>query len=59
MSFPEGGGGTAMMLQNAKAFVAAGFDVEILIPRSTERKGDSRNLHTEGIYQGIAFKYLC
>jgi glycosyltransferase involved in cell wall biosynthesis len=58
VSFPEGGGGTAMMLQNAKAIVAAGFNVEILIPRSTERKGDSRNLHTEGIYQGIAFKYL-
>lgn len=44
-----------MMLQNAKAIVAR-LNVEILIPAAPKRRGDSRNLHTEGIYQGIAFK---
>ncbi|MBN8547128.1 MAG: glycosyltransferase [Ignavibacteria bacterium] len=58
VSFPEGGGGTAMTLQNAKAIQAAGFDVEVLIPRSTERKGDTRNQNREGVYQGITFRYL-
>ncbi|MCA0389019.1 MAG: glycosyltransferase [Bacteroidetes bacterium] len=58
VSFPEGGGGTAMTLQNAKAIRAAGFDIEVLIPRSTEKRGDTRNQNKEGVYQGIPFRYL-
>ncbi len=58
VSFPEGGGGTAMLLQSAKGLVSAGIDVEVLIPRSTEREGESLNFNLSGEYQGVRFSYL-
>ncbi len=58
LSFPEGGGGTAMLLQTAKGLVSAGVDVEVLIPRSTEREGTTLNTQLSGVYHGVGFRYL-
>lgn len=58
VSFPEGGGGTAMLLQSAKGLVSAGVDVEVLIPRSTEREGEALNTRLSGEYQSVKFRYM-
>lgn len=47
-----------MLLQTAKGLVSAGVDVEVLVPRSTEREGSSLNNQLVGSYQGVGFRYL-
>jgi len=47
-----------MLLQTAKGLVSAGIDVEVLIPRSTEREGTTLNTQLSGVYHGVGFRYL-
>ncbi len=55
--FPYGMAAANRTLLYSKGLVELGNDVEILIPRATERANKIRNYETTGIYEGVKFRY--
>ena len=55
--FPFGMAAANRTLLYSKGLVELGNDVEILIPRATERFNKIRNLKTRGIHEGVKFRY--
>jgi glycosyltransferase involved in cell wall biosynthesis len=55
--FPYGMAAANRTLLYSKGLVELGNDVEILIPRATERVTRIRNHKTKGIYEGVKFRY--
>lgn len=55
--FPYGMAGTQRILCYAKGLIAAGADVQVVIPCTTEH-GKPRNTVLSGCYEGVPFRYL-
>lgn len=55
--FPNGMAGTQRILCYAKGLIAAGADIQVVIPCTTEH-GKPRNIALSGCYEGVPFRYL-
>lgn len=55
--FPHGMAGTQRILCYAKGLIAAGAEVQVVIPCTTEH-GKPRNTVLSGCYEGVPFRYL-
>lgn len=55
--FPHGMASSQRVLCYAKGLIAAGVEVEVIIPCRTER-GVVRNKNLIGVYEGVPFRYL-
>jgi glycosyltransferase involved in cell wall biosynthesis len=55
--FPHGMAAANRCLLYTKGLVGLGNDVEVLIPRATERFYKIRNSEIKGIYDGVKFRY--
>lgn len=55
--FPHGMAATQRVICYAKGLIAAGADVEVIIPCRTER-AEVRNDNLSGFYEGVPFRYL-
>lgn len=55
--FPHGMASSQRILCYAKGLIAAGANVEVIIPCRTERD-NIRNKELKGVYQGVQYRYL-
>ena len=55
--FPYGMAAANRCLLYTKGLAELGHDVEILIPRPTERQNKIRNFAVQGVYEGVKFRY--
>jgi glycosyltransferase involved in cell wall biosynthesis len=55
--FPNGMAAANRTLLYSKGLVELGNDVEVLIPRATERVNKIRNFKTKGVHEGVKFRY--
>ena len=59
-AYPHGMASTNRIHNYAKGFLENGAEVEMLIPRPTEKFGDKlKNDKTIGVYEGVRFSYTC
>jgi glycosyltransferase involved in cell wall biosynthesis len=57
-SFPVGNAGSNRVYYLCKGLIESGANVELLITNPTESFGNERNLHPNGIYENVPFRYI-
>ena len=56
--YPFGSAATNRVHQICRGLHLNGVDVNLVITNATEKNRDTLNLHTEGVFEGIEYKYL-